>query len=718
MHKHKIRTSVALMVLGTYVLTLVPTHSIFVYGATPVPIKTQTAPVDVVFDDVENDAWHAAAIAAMNAKGYLDSTERTFRPNENATRAELVSLVLRVKGGTAATAPATGYPFVDVRSNTPAYQDLYQAMMQGWFKGDRDCAGVVAGCTARPDAAITRAETSALLTRAFDLTDLGSDRVFGDIDPLAWFAPAMRTLTSRCILRGDDVPGQDGVILARPASNVSRAEMAVLLGRIDDGAVCDLSDDSATTALTSPDEAVLARLLRSARDGQYLTAKNGRLTWTDPMHSAAGDEFQTNPGRGRRPAGNSGSQSDRHYGRGSSGGSSGGTSGGSTGGGSVTDIWVNETGDTMTGLLRILVAGVGLSVSGTASGDTLFAQKFLFSSGVSIFDGNARFNSTVTLNNVTYTFPAADGSASGKVLKTNAAGQLSWADDDATGSGLSLAQGDARYVRKSGDTMTGALTINITGGTSTTLGLKVVNTLSGAHLHAEKSLTSSGTLIVNDTALFKSTLRVLGSASGDTIHAEKSLTTSGTLVFEGAASGSSLFLGTSLRGSGLVDCDTGGTSKLLWDATTGRFSCGTDAGSNWSGTGALQSYFDNRYVNTSGDTMTGTLVISNGKNLQVAGTISGTTLKILGTASGNILHAEKSLTTSGTLVFEGAASGSSLYLGTSLNGAGLTDCDTAGTSKLLWDATTGRFSCGTDAGSNWSGTGALQSYFDNRYVNT
>lgn len=36
-------------------------------------------------------------------------------------------------------------------------------------------------------------------------------------------------------------------------------------------------------------------------------------------------------------------------------------------------------------------------------------------------------------------------------------------------------------------------------------------------------------------------------------------------------------------------------------------------------------------------------------------------------------------------------------------GAGLTDCDTAGTSKLLWDATTGKFSCGTDQNSGGSG---------------
>jgi parallel beta-helix repeat protein len=38
-------------------------------------------------------------------------------------------------------------------------------------------------------------------------------------------------------------------------------------------------------------------------------------------------------------------------------------------------------------------------------------------------------------------------------------------------------------------------------------------------------------------------------------------------------------------GAGLSDCDTGATSKLLWDVTTGRFSCGTDQAGSGSSTG-------------------------------------------------------------------------------------------------------------------------------------
>jgi hypothetical protein len=87
-----------------------------------------------------------------------------------------------------------------------------------------------------------------------------------------------------------------------------------------------------------------------------------------------------------------------------------------------------------------------------------------------------------------------------------------------------------------------------------------------------------------------------------------------TLAVQGIMSGVTLYSTRSFSGAGLTDCDIGASNKLLWDATTGRFSCGTDqtgggSGGNWSNTGSLQGFFDTKYVNVSGDTMTGALVI-------------------------------------------------------------------------------------------------------------
>ncbi|TSC78813.1 MAG: hypothetical protein G01um101425_972, partial [Candidatus Peregrinibacteria bacterium Gr01-1014_25] len=147
----------------------------------------------------------------------------------------------------------------------------------------------------------------------------------------------------------------------------------------------------------------------------------------------------------------------------------------------------------------------------------------------------------------------------------------------------------------------------------------------------------------------------------------------GTLVWEGAASGASLYVGTSINGAGLTDCDAA-TSTLAWDATTGRFSCGSDS--------------DTTYTAAQGLTLTATA-------FSLSSTISGTLLEFQ-TVSGSLVQARTTLASSGTLVVEGAMSGASLYVATSVQGAGLTDCDAATTSKLLWDATLGRFSCGTD----------------------
>jgi len=66
-----------------------------------------------------------------------------------------------------------------------------------------------------------------------------------------------------------------------------------------------------------------------------------------------------------------------------------------------------------------------LGISGTTSGATIHAQGLLTASGSAVFGGSARFNSTMTMNGVTYTFPTSQA-FSGSVLSTNGAGQLSW----------------------------------------------------------------------------------------------------------------------------------------------------------------------------------------------------------------------------------------------------------------------------------------------------
>jgi len=184
--------------------------------------------------------------------------------------------------------------------------------------------------------------------------------------------------------------------------------------------------------------------------------------------------------------------------------------------------------------------------------------------------------------------------------------------------------------------------------------LEVIGAISGATIHAQDILTSSGQLIVeaNDTfepaSIFldqnaNGTGMLIDSESGSQAALALDIGANGrdasgdatnthllfgynnvfdTNLFRQKAdtlyTDDSLWVGETLSGSiirsfGLSDCDDATNSKLLWDATTGQFSCGTDqagsGGGSFSGTGSLQNFFDNRYVEKSGDTMTGALVI-------------------------------------------------------------------------------------------------------------
>lgn len=127
-------------------------------------------------------------------------------------------------------------------------------------------------------------------------------------------------------------------------------------------------------------------------------------------------------------------------------------------------------------------------------------------------------------------------------------------------------------------------------------------------LNVEGNLTASGTLSVEGASSLQGNVTARGNFSGATIHAEGSLSASGTLFLQGTLTGALAF-----HGPFTSDCDDPTASKLLWDSSTGKFSCGVDQ------TTQLQG--DARYVNQSGDTMTGNLVIGNASTLSVSGAI-------------------------------------------------------------------------------------------------
>ncbi len=352
----------------------------------------------------------------------------------------------------------------------------------------------------------------------------------------------------------------------------------------------------------------------------------------------------------------------------------------------------------------------GLQILGTVSGTNLFAVKSITGTdlyGVRIAGGG---------------LSSCSNSVTSKLLWNAATKQFSCGTDQAGGSQFSNTGSlrtyfDTRYVSKQGDTVTGALVINVQGGNVASIGLKALNTISGAIIHAEKGLTSSGAVVAKSVS--GTSLEIIGTASGGDIFATRSVT------------GSYLYAAVTFGGAGLTSCSNATTSKLLYNSATKQFSCGTDTDTNTT------------YTTGQGLTLTAT-------SFRLSATISGSIIKVSSTladsgalvvdglsyfkstVSGAYLHAEKGLSTSGSLVVAKgitgatleilgtgsgknlyatqAMTGTNLYAVTTFGGAGLADCSTVGTSKLLWSVATKQFSCGTDqnsAGTPEIGTGSF-----------
>jgi hypothetical protein len=254
--------------------------------------------------------------------------------------------------------------------------------------------------------------------------------------------------------------------------------------------------------------------------------------------------------------------------------------------------------------------------------DDVHVQGNLTASGTLTVDGNARTKGDLFLNSdngatdAVLTF-GSDGTAE-TLTFANGADRFQFSDDvyiqdtlEVDGSaqfdGPSLTIGDAAgdtvTVNSNGWTFANDTNFTLSGGAN---GLSFdTNTL---------SIDAAGDRVGVGTTAPDTKLEVIGTVSGTQIHAQNFLTTSGSLQVEGAANIHGTLSGNTIEGFNLTDCDLS-TQKLLWDATSKTFVCGTDD------SGISQSSADARYVNTSGDTMTGGLTIANGAGLAASGSI-------------------------------------------------------------------------------------------------
>ncbi len=188
------------------------------------------------FPDIPTEAWYREEVESFLVQGYLDPSQPTFRGNDRATRAEFVKLIVELSGGILDDPPAKP-SFSDVATADWFFPYMEEAVREKWLKGDRDCYQDSktprfqdSKCFVRPHAPILRAEAATLLSRAYGMKPLSRAPAFSDNPPGSWFSDAIQATADHCILRGDD-----NTRSVRPAAFLNRAEMVVMLARVDEG---------------------------------------------------------------------------------------------------------------------------------------------------------------------------------------------------------------------------------------------------------------------------------------------------------------------------------------------------------------------------------------------------------------------------------------------------------------------------------------------------
>lgn len=236
------------------------------------------------------------------------------------------------------------------------------------------------------------------------------------------------------------------------------------------------------------------------------------------------------------------------------------------------------------------------------------------------------------------------GSPNCASLQTSAIGLVSCGAAGGGGTGTGALQNffDNRWVNTSGDTMTGTLVINLTTGT---VGLEVIQIMSGTHIHAQDLLTSSGNLIVEGTGYFPNLL------TGSKLKASESLTSSGTLVVEGLTTlnGSVVISEGALSDSTITEAefkavDVAADEEILtFETTTGDFEWETCA--DITGSADLCDGSD-----ASGAGSAGQGITVAGSVISLTAAHSGTTIEATTLLSGAAIHAQNRLSSSGGVI--------------------------------------------------------------------
>ena len=213
----------------------------------------------------------------------LGDRDGNFRPLENATRAEVAAILVRVQlfGGTLSTGASA--MFIDVRSGDWFSPYVALAYQMGLVTGDP--ADEQGNRTFRPHDPITREEFAAILARTADGLYTGTPS-FADADQISnWARNYVYTVYHAGWMVGDGG-------LFRPGARINRAELATAMNRVlgrvySAAAIANADVENLQYARdfndVSPNDWFFASVMGAANDHRLSRDDDGMVVWMDIM---------------------------------------------------------------------------------------------------------------------------------------------------------------------------------------------------------------------------------------------------------------------------------------------------------------------------------------------------------------------------------------------------------------------------------------------------
>ncbi len=174
--------------------------------------------LDAFADAPAFDSWKYQGLNCAVNNGTMTGHDNKIRPDDSLTRAEMVTMMVRVLGAHATKAQIEHY--VDVVAGQWYYEALQSGVAVKIINGSGD--------KMMPNSPITREQTFTILARTFLFsadTDAAADFV-DNSKVSSWAKNATNALIDAEVVRGDNTK------TLRPQDNVTRAEFAAMLDRV------------------------------------------------------------------------------------------------------------------------------------------------------------------------------------------------------------------------------------------------------------------------------------------------------------------------------------------------------------------------------------------------------------------------------------------------------------------------------------------------------